>query len=35
METIQNGTDSIMELATLSCCWPPGTMSIHYPESDE
>jgi hypothetical protein len=34
METIQNGTDDVVELATLSCCWPPGSMTMQYPDAE-
>lgn len=34
METIQAGTEEITKMASLSCCWPPGTMSSQYGEDE-
>ena len=32
MEVINQGSNDINEMASLSCCWPPGTMGMQYPE---
>lgn len=33
MEIIHQGTDNVFELASLSCCFPPGTLGRSIPES--
>jgi hypothetical protein len=32
MEIIQQGTDDVFELSSMSCCFPAGTLSMSYPE---
>ena len=27
MEVIDEGTEVVHEMASLQCCWPPGTLS--------
>jgi hypothetical protein len=33
MEIVQQGTDDVFELASMSCCYPPGTLSKSSPEA--
>jgi hypothetical protein len=35
MDIIQQGTDDAMELSSMNCCWPPGTMGLQNPEADQ
>lgn len=34
MEILNQGTDDINEMASLSCCWPPYTESLQVPAMD-
>lgn len=34
MEIIKLGTEDVLEMAVLSCCWPPGTRSNTSPEPE-
>jgi hypothetical protein len=34
MEVIKPGTDDLKEMASIGCCWPPGTETMEYPEAD-
>ena len=34
MDVIQHGSEDIHGMAALSCCWPPGTVSMQQPESE-
>lgn len=32
MEIINYGTDDLRQMASLQCCWPPGSESLSRPE---
>ncbi len=34
MEIIQKGTEEVTKMASLGCCWPPGTFSLEMPEPE-
>ena len=34
MEIIKLGTEVVNEMASLCCCWPPGTMTWAAPEPE-
>ena len=34
MEIINKGSDDMLELQGLDCCFPAGTMSTMYPEGE-
>jgi len=32
MDIVKLGTEDINEMASLSCCWPPGSENMQMPE---
>lgn len=34
MEIVKPGSDELNAQDSLSCCWPPGTESVHVPEPE-
>jgi len=34
IEVVQEGTDDVVKMSALSCCWPPGTMNVEMPEAE-
>lgn len=35
IKVINQGTDDVAQMARLSCCWPPGTEALSFPDEAE
>jgi hypothetical protein len=34
MEVIQEEKNDVNQMAAFSCCWPPGTLSLQWPDGE-